>query len=54
MRRLRQRRQLAEARLRVPLADVVAVGGPAIELGQLDAQDRGLQLVEAAVVAHLL
>src|SRR3954451_6357716 len=50
----RQRRQLAEPGLRVPLADVAAVRRPALELGQLHAQDRGLQLVEARVVAHVL
>src|SRR3954467_7309460 len=49
-----QRDELAETRLRVPLAGAVAVGGPALQLGQLDAQDGGLKLVEARVVAHLV
>ena len=48
----RQRHELAEAGLLVVGARAPAPVGPAVEVGELHAQDRRLQLVQARVVAE--
>ena len=50
----RQVDELAEPGVRIVAPRRAAPVGPAVEVRQLDAQDRRLQLVEAAVVADVL
>src|SRR3984957_11242578 len=51
---LRQLHQLTQPRLLVVAPGGATSVGPRVEVGQLHPQDRGLQLVEATVVADLL
>ena len=46
--------QLAQARLAVVLPRRPAPVGPAVEVGKLHAHDRGLQVIQARVVAHVV